>query len=78
MRGRPDLYIRYKDENAIFKNNFQKISFLFFIIGIFYVGIIVDDYWILLLSSAERYSLPSAIGIVGNAATIASHLDVEM
>jgi len=20
MRGRPDLYIRYKDENAIFKN----------------------------------------------------------
>ncbi|MAP07230.1 MAG: branched-chain amino acid ABC transporter permease [Rhodobiaceae bacterium] len=57
MRGRPDLYIRYKDENAIFKNNFQKISFLLFIIGIFYVGIIVDDYWILLLSSAIFISI---------------------
>tara|TARA_B100000941_G_scaffold228981_1_gene171340 strand:- start:180 stop:1283 length:1104 start_codon:yes stop_codon:yes gene_type:complete len=59
MRGRPDLYIRYKDENAILKNNFQKVFFIIFIVSIFYLGFLVDDYWVLLLSSALFLSIAS-------------------
>tara|TARA_B100000902_G_scaffold398847_1_gene467172 strand:- start:2547 stop:3647 length:1101 start_codon:yes stop_codon:yes gene_type:complete len=52
MRGRPDLYTRYRDEMAILKNPTQKFFASLLILGLLILGYIADDYWILLLTAA--------------------------
>ena len=52
MRGRPDLFISYKDETSILKNNFQKIFALFATLFLIILGYMADDYWILLLTAS--------------------------
>ena len=52
MRGRPDLYTRYRDEMAMLKNPTQKFFALLLILGLLILGYIADDYWILLLTAA--------------------------
>ena len=53
MRGRPDLYTRYRDEMAMLKNPTQKFFASLLIIGLLILGYIADDYWILLLTAAD-------------------------
>ena len=52
MRGRPDLYTRYRDEMAMLKNPTQKFFASLLILGLLILGYIADDYWILLLTAA--------------------------
>tara|TARA_B100000965_G_scaffold13432_2_gene10092 strand:+ start:1778 stop:2878 length:1101 start_codon:yes stop_codon:yes gene_type:complete len=52
MKGRPDLYTRYRDEMAIFKNPTQKFFAAILLVGLLFLGFIADDYWILLLTGA--------------------------
>ena len=61
MRGRPDLYTRYRDEMAMLKNPTQKFFASLLILGLLILGYIADDYWILLLTAAvfmETLSAP--------------------
>ena len=52
MRGRPDLYISYKDETAILKNNTHKFVALIIATSLLILGYVANDYWILLLSAS--------------------------
>ena len=52
MRGRPDLFISYKNETAILKNNTHKFIALLITFSLLILGFIADDYWILLLSAS--------------------------
>ena len=52
MRGRPDLFISYKNETAILKNNTHKFIALLITLSLLILGLIADDYWILLLAAS--------------------------
>jgi len=52
LRGRPDLFISYKNETAILKNNTHKFIALLITFSLLILGFIADDYWILLLSAS--------------------------
>tara|TARA_B100000965_G_scaffold169884_1_gene141696 strand:- start:249 stop:1367 length:1119 start_codon:yes stop_codon:yes gene_type:complete len=52
MKGRPDLFISYKDETSILKNNSQKIFAFFATVFLMLLGYVANDYWILLLTAS--------------------------
>ena len=52
MRGRPDLFISYRNETAILKNNTHKFIALLITFLLLILGLVADDYWILLLSAS--------------------------
>ena len=52
MRRRPDLYISYRDETAILKNNTHRVIALIIASALLILGYVADDYWILLLSAS--------------------------
>jgi branched-chain amino acid transport system permease protein len=52
MKRRPDLFISYKEETSILKNNTQRIFAFFITIFLLILGYMADDYWILLLTAS--------------------------
>ena len=52
MRGRPDLFISYRSETAILKNNTHICIALLITLSLLILGLVADDYWILLLSAS--------------------------
>ena len=59
MRGRPNLFIDYKKESAIFPNLTQKFWFFLLAVFAFSLVLVASDYWILLLTTAFLISIAS-------------------
>mgnify|MGYP001335867499 FL=1 len=57
MRGRPNLYINYNKESAIFANLTQKFWFLLLVLFAVSLVFFASDYWVLLLTTAFLISV---------------------
>ena len=57
MRGRPNLYINYKKESAIFANLTQKFWFSILVLTSASLVFFASNYWILLLTTAFLISI---------------------